>query len=75
MRNTWDNPVRDVKSDAWYEDAVRYAYENRMMQGTSATTFSPAAASSRGMIAAILYRLEESPKAGTTSFSDVEPDA
>lgn len=27
------------------------------------------------MIAAILHRLEGSPKAGTTSFSDVEPDA
>lgn len=75
MRNTWDNPFRDVKSDAWYEDAVRYVYENGMMQGTSATTFSPAAASSRGMIAAILHRLEGSPKAGTTPFSDVEPDA
>ena len=75
MRSTWDNPFRDVKPGAWYEDAVQYVYENELMQGTSATAFSPAAASSRGMIAAILYRLEQSPKTGTPPFSDVAPEA
>ena len=75
MRSTWDNPFRDVKPGAWYEDAVQYVYENELMQGTSATAFSPAAASSRGMIAAFLYRLEQSPKTGTPPFSDVAPEA
>lgn len=75
MRSTWENPFRDVKPGAWYEDAVQYVYENGLMQGTVGSAFSPAAASNRGMIAAILYRMEESPKAETPPFTDVPPDA
>ena len=75
MRSTWENPFRDVKPGVWYEDAVQYVYENGLMQGTAGNVFSPAAASNRGMIAAILYRLEESPKVGTPPFTDVPSDA
>lgn len=34
-------PFVDVAPDAWYFDAVRYAYENSLMVGTSPNAFSP----------------------------------
>ena len=45
------------------------------MQGTTGSTFSPDRASNRGMIAAILYRLEGRPRAGTPPFTDVAADS
>ena len=71
FRSTWDNPFRDVAPGAWYEEAVRYIYEAGLMQGTTGTTFSPGRTSNRGQIAAILHRLEGSPRAGTPPFTDV----
>lgn len=65
-------PFDDISQSAWYYGAVEYVYSNDMMQGTSATTFSPEVEMSRGMIATVLYRLENTPAlTGSTSFSDV----
>ena len=75
FRSTWGNPFRDVAPGAWYEEAVRYVYEAGLMQGTTGTTFSPGRTSNRGMIAAILHRLEGSPRAGTPPFTDVAADS
>ena len=75
FRSTWDNPFRDVPPGAWYEEAVQYVYEEGLMQGTTGSTFSPDRASNRGMIAAILYRLEGRPRAGTPPFTDVAADS
>ena len=75
FRSTWDNPFRDVAPGAWYEEAVQYVYEAGLMQGTTGSTFSPDRTSNRGMIAAILYRLEGSPRAGTPPFTDVAADS
>ena len=61
----------DVDQAAWYHAAVDYMVETGLMRGTSATTFSPAAETSRGMIAAILWRLEGEPAAGESGFADV----
>ena len=67
-------PFTDVTEGTWYYDAVRYAYGNDLMAGTSATTFSPNLTTTRGMIVTILYRLEGSPTASTApAFTDV-PD-
>ena len=67
-------PFTDVTEGTWYYDAVRYAYENDLMAGTSATTFSPNLITTRGMIVTILYRLEGSPTVSTApAFTDV-PD-
>lgn len=71
FRSTWGTPFRDVAPGAWYEEAVRYVYEAGLMQGTTGTTFSPGRTSNRGQIAAILHRLEGSPRAGTPPFTDV----
>ena len=46
-----------------------------MMQGTSASAFSPNTSSNRGMLTAILYRLEGSPRSGEPPFTDVAADA
>lgn len=51
----------DVHLSDWYHDAVTYVSENELMNGTSGTTFSPNATTSRGMIVTILYRLAGSP--------------
>ncbi len=51
----------DVRPADWYHDAVSYVCKNGLMNGTSNTTFSPNATTSRGMIVTILYRLAGSP--------------
>lgn len=62
----------DVDTEAWYNSAVRYVYENGLMTGTSSAAFSPATAATRGMLATVLYRMEGSPAvSGGVSFSDV----
>ena len=65
-------PFTDVAASAWYYDAVQYVYEQGMMNGTSASTFSPLMTTDRAMIVTILYRLEGEPAVtGTSAFSDV----
>ncbi len=54
-------PFTDVAETDWCADAVRYVYENGLMNGTTGTTFNPTGSTTRGMIVAILYRLEGSP--------------
>ena len=62
----------DVAEGAWYYDSVKYVFDNSMMVGTSDTTFSPSATTTRGMIVTILYRLEGEPTvSGKSSFDDV----
>ena len=68
-------PFTDVKESDWYYEAVCYTYEHHMMTGTSDTRFAPAANLTRGMIAQVLYNLEEKPAAAGTSFVDVPADA
>ena len=46
----------DVASSAWYADAVSAVTQLGLMNGTSATTFSPDAATTRGMLVTILAR-------------------
>lgn len=65
------NRFSDVSSGSWYYDAVQYVYNAGLMSGTGSSAFSPDGATTRGMIVAILYRLEGSPVCGSASFSDV----
>ncbi|MGO5029838.1 S-layer homology domain-containing protein [Candidatus Agathobaculum pullicola] len=66
-----DLPFGDVASSAWYAEAVRYVYENGMMNGISANSFGPNATTNRAMIVTILHRLENTPAAASSSFTDV----
>ena len=66
----------DVPNGAWYADAVDYVYEHGIMNGTSATTFSPNTPMTRAMLVTVLHRAAGSPSAATgTAFSDVPSGA
>ena len=69
-------PFEDVSEDDWYTDTVRYAYENGLMNGTSDSTFSPTANTSRAMIVQLLYNMEGRPEVTYKPiFTDVKEDA
>ena len=51
-------PFSDVAEQDWFYDAVVYVYENELMNGTSATTFSPSVTTSRAMMLTMLARYD-----------------
>ena len=63
----------DVPKGEYYYDAVIWAVQNGITNGTSATTFSPAKACSRAEVVTFLWRAKGSPAPGSTvnPFSDV----
>ena len=50
------NPFADVKSNAYYADAVLWAAKADITKGTTSTTFSPNAGCTRAQIVTFLYR-------------------
>ena len=69
-------PFTDVPVGSYYYDAVLWAVENGITEGTSDTTFSPNMTCSRAQIVAFLWRSEKSPAAGTANpFADVKSTA
>ena len=46
----------DVPQNSWFADAVKYVSENKLMNGTSTTAFSPNGNMSRGMLMTVLAR-------------------
>ena len=65
-------PFLDVQTGDWFYDAVMFVYGEGMMNGTSSTTFSPDATTTRGMIVTILHRLAGSPASRESAdFLDV----
>lgn len=66
----------DVTENDWFYDSVVNAVENDWFTGTSYTTFSPYLATTRGMIATVLWRMENEPKTTEISiFEDVTSDS
>ena len=61
----------DTVYDAWYAPHVDYVYDHSLMNGTGEHTFSPDSPVTRAMVATVLWRMEGSPKASGSSFSDV----
>lgn len=71
-----DTPFLDVRSDAYYFDAVLWAVEQGVTTGTSATTFSPEVTVTRSQTVTLLYRFAGSPTVGSSiPFTDVEAGA
>ena len=69
-------PFTDVPAGSYYYDAVLWAVENGITEGTSNTTFSPNATCTRAQIVTFLWRSEKSPAAGTANpFADVKSTA
>lgn len=66
-------PFTDVKRTDLCYQAVKYAYDNKLMEGTSTTTFDPTGALTRAMLATVLYRAAGSPAVeGDPEFEDAE---
>lgn len=64
----------DDTYDHWAEDAIAFATAHEMFGGTSADTFSPDTPMTRGMLAVVLHRFEDTPNhTFTGSFEDVAP--
>lgn len=64
----------DVKESDWFAEAVKYVVDAKLMNGTSAATFSPEGNTTRGMIVTILYRMAGSPTVDFSEFTDVPAD-
>ena len=62
----------DVKLNSYYEDAVTWAADNGIVNGTSTTTFGPKGKITREQIASILWRLADKPvySASLRSYTD-----
>ena len=64
----------DVKADSYCADAVLWAVEKGITNGTTATTFSPNATCTTAQILTFLWRANGSPEmTGANPFSDVVP--
>ncbi len=46
----------DVKETDWFYDAVKYVFDNKLMNGTGDKTFEPFSEVTRGMFATVLFR-------------------
>lgn len=70
--SNWVNPFLDVRTSAWYYNAVRFASQSDLMNGVTATQFAPDANLSRAQLAQILYNKEGTPAvSGGSPFTDV----
>ena len=73
-----DNPFEDVFQSDWFYNDVMFVYTHGLMIGTSTQPmlFSPNAATTRGMIVTILYRMAGSPDVSglANPFTDVAGD-
>ncbi len=70
------NPFVDVRSDAYYYNAVLWAVKNGITAGTSAARFSPEDTVTRDQAVTFLYRFAGSPDvSGGNAFRDVPGDA
>lgn len=70
------HPFTDVNPNQWYHQALDYMVANRLMVGTSETTFNPNGVTTRAMITTILYRLEGCPQVERSdAFTDVAQGA
>ena len=69
-------PFRDVPAGAYYRDAVLWASQKNITQGTSATTFNPTGTVTRAEAVTFLWRAAGSPGSFMANpFSDVAENA
>lgn len=67
-----ENPFTDVSEDSVYYNAIMWAYENGITEGTTKTTFSPNAACTRAQIVTFQWRANGSEEVETwCGFTDV----
>lgn len=74
--DNWNNPFTDVPKGAWYNDAVRYVYENGLMVGLAPNNFGANVTTDRGQLVTMLWRMAGEPQATNgADFSDVPSNA
>ena len=65
-------PYIDVEKDMYYNDAILWAVENKLANGTDGISFSPEMTLTRGQAVTFLWRTAGMPEpAGTHTFADV----
>ena len=65
-------PFDDVAAGRWYYDDAAYVFAKGIMVGTGGGHFSPAVATTRGMVVTTLYCMENEPAVtGACPFADV----
>ena len=71
------NPFSDVKSNAYYYNAVLWAVENGITTGTGGNQFSPEMGCTRAQVVTFLWRSQgqPAPKSTANPFSDVQTGA
>ena len=72
-----ETAFQDISASAYYYDAVLWALENKVTEGTGAAAFSPDADCTRAQVVTFLYRAAGSPGVDTSScdFTDVSSSA
>ena len=65
----------DVSADSYYADAIAWAVEKGITNGTGDGLFSPDAECTRAQMAVFLYRMVGGSAAGASSFGDVDAGA
>ena len=70
-----ENPFVDVDAEDWYGDAVVFAVSRELFNGTAEGVFDPQGPMTRGMLATVLFRLEDTPNAPEHAFADVDADS
>ena len=72
-----DSGFSDVETGTWYTDAVAWAAENGIVNGTTDTTFAPGEDITREQLVAVLYRYAESKGYDVSASADLSgyPDA
>jgi len=73
----WINPFVDVSEVDWFFESVRFAHQNNLFSGTSATTFSPNSPMTRAMMVTVLHRMAGEPSVSgiANNFTDVQDGA
>lgn len=64
-------PFTDVYLGAWYYDAVKYCYDNDLMNGVTSKLFYPNMQVTRAMVCAVLCNLEGGANRGYQIYWDV----
>ena len=72
-----DLPFTDVEAGTWYTDAVVWAAENGIVNGTTDATFAPGEDITREQLVTVLYRYAESKGYDVSASADLSgyPDA
>lgn len=70
-----ENPFTDVHTSDYYYDAVLWAVQNGITNGTSAKTFSPDAIVTRAQVVTFFWRANGQPDAAASGFTDVSSNA